>query len=74
MSTFREATNFSGARWRKSAKTQNNGACVEVTRVGEIIGVRDSKDPSGPILTFTLREFEAFLDGAHKGEFDDLVR
>jgi len=74
MSTLGEATNFSGATWRKSAKTQANGQCVEVARMGEIIGVRDSKDPSGPILAFTLREFEAFLDGAHNGEFDDLVR
>jgi hypothetical protein len=45
-----------------------------VARVGDVIGVRDSKDPSGPMLTFTLAEFEAFLDGTHKGEFDDLVR
>lgn len=67
-------TDFAGAAWRKSIKTQNNGACVEVARVGEIVGVRDSKNPDGPILTFTLREFEAFLDGAHNGEFDDIVR
>ncbi len=53
MSTLGEATNFSGATWRKSAKTQANGQCVEVARMGEIIGVRDSKDPSGPILAFT---------------------
>ncbi len=65
---------FAGARWRKSLKTQANGQCVEVARVGETIGVRDSKDPAGAILTFTLPEFEAFLDGAHKGEFDDMVR
>ena len=66
-------TDFSGATWRKSIRSQNNGACVEVARVDDVIGVRDSKDPSGPILRFTIREFEAFLDGAHKGELDDLV-
>jgi hypothetical protein len=64
---------FSGATWRKSVKTQNSGACVEVARAGNIIGVRDSKHPDGPVLRFTIREFEAFLDGAGKGEFDDLV-
>ncbi len=53
MSTLGEATNFSGATWRKSAKTQANGQCVEVARMGEIIGVRDSKDPSGPIPSVT---------------------
>ena len=68
MSDFRDAI------WRKSVKTQNNGACVEVARVGGCIGVRDSKNPDGPVLKFTVREFEAFLDGAGKGEFDDMVR
>lgn len=66
-------TDFSSAVWRKSVKTQNNGACVEVARVGEVIGVRDSKNPTGAVLAFTIAEFEAFLDGASKGEFDDLV-
>jgi hypothetical protein len=66
-------TDFSGATWRKSRRSQNNGACVEVARVGEVIGMRDSKDPDGPVLEFTIREFEAFLDGAYRGEFDDMV-
>ena len=66
-------TDFSGAAWRKSVKTQNSGACVEVARVEDVIGVRDSKDRSGPVLVFSVREFEAFLDGATRGEFNDLV-
>jgi hypothetical protein len=36
---------------------------------GQIL-VRDSKDPDGPILTFTRREFDAFVKGAVGGEFD----
>ncbi|MDG4793041.1 MULTISPECIES: DUF397 domain-containing protein [Micromonospora] len=64
---------FSRAVWRKSTRTQQSGQCVEVARVGEVIGVRDSKDPDGPVLAFTTGEFAAFLDGAAKGEFDDLV-
>jgi hypothetical protein len=33
--------------------------------------VRDSKDKGeGPVLTFTKSEWEAFIDGAKKGEFD----
>jgi hypothetical protein len=64
---------FSRAKWRKSTKTQQSGQCVEVARVGEVVGVRDSKDPTGPVLLFTTGEFAAFLDGAAKGEFDDLL-
>jgi hypothetical protein len=37
------------------------------------IAVRDSKDPSGPMLFFTLLEWRAFLGGVRDGEFDDLV-
>jgi len=32
--------------------------------------VRDSKDPAGPILRFTAREWAAFVGGAKDGEFD----
>lgn len=66
-------TEFRGAAWRKSARSQNSGACVEVARVGDAIGIRDSKDPNGPILAFTVQEFEAFLDGVGRGEFDNPV-
>lgn len=66
-------TDFSTALWRKSTKTQQSGQCVEVARIGDAIGVRDSKHPAGPILEFTLGEFAAFLDGAERGEFNDLI-
>jgi hypothetical protein len=36
------------------------------------IAVRDSKDPSGPVLSFTRHEWVSFLDGLDKGEFDHL--
>jgi len=34
---------------------------------------QSAKDPSGPVLVYTPDEWSAFLDGAKKGEFDDLV-
>ncbi|GAB3429784.1 DUF397 domain-containing protein [Actinophytocola sediminis] len=40
-------------RWRKSSRSQNEGACVEIA--GTLDAVRDSKSPSGPILTADLR-------------------
>jgi len=56
--------------WRKATKSGNNGACVEVRDRGDRVDVRDSKNPTGPILSFTPSEWDAFLDGAKKGEFD----
>lgn len=55
--------------WRK-AKASNTGNCVEVRASSTHIEVRDSKDPSGALLRFTPAEWDAFLDGARKGEFD----
>jgi hypothetical protein len=57
------------ATWHKSSHSGNNG-CVEVAHGDDQIAVRDSKDPSGPILLFTPREWRAFLAGVRDGEFD----
>jgi hypothetical protein len=38
-----------------------------------MIVIGDSKQPGGPVLSYTQQEFDAFLDGAKKGEFDDFV-
>jgi hypothetical protein len=56
--------------WRKATKSGQNGQCVEVARDDDTIKVRDSKNPNGPVLSFTRAEWEAFLDGASKGEFN----
>ncbi|TMM30796.1 MAG: DUF397 domain-containing protein [Actinobacteria bacterium] len=58
-------------RWKKSSKSgSNGGSCVEIRENNGTIQVRDSKDPSGPILTFNAKEWAAFIGGAKDGEFD----
>jgi hypothetical protein len=37
-----------------------------------MVVLRHSKSPDGPVIAYTAEEFYAFLDGAKKGEFDDL--
>jgi hypothetical protein len=62
-----------GVRWVKSSLSFANGNCVEAANLGDgVIGIRDSKDQSGPVLRFTPDEWSAFLAGARNGEFDDL--
>lgn len=39
------------SRWRKSTRSQSQGACVELHPTG---AVRDSKNPTGPTLTGDL--------------------
>lgn len=62
----------SGLVWRKAQASVNNGQCVELARAGDLIAIRDSKQLAGPVLMYTPAEWRAFLDGAKKGEFDDL--
>lgn len=54
------------------AKSSQSAAtsCVEVAACSCHVRVRDSKDPTGPVLTFTRDEWAAFIDGARAGEFD----
>jgi Domain of unknown function (DUF397) len=58
------------ATWRKSSRSYSSGGCVEVACVsGELIGVRDSKDPDGPVLRFSHAEWDLFVGGLCGGEF-----
>ena len=59
--------------WRKAMMSTNNGACVTIASAPGKIVLGDSKDPSGPVLVYTHAEFNAFLDGAKNGEFDDFL-
>ncbi|WP_063041404.1 DUF397 domain-containing protein [Nocardia grenadensis] len=52
---------LSGAIWFKSSYSQHGGDCVEVAHLGEAVGVRDSKDVTGPVLMFTPAEWDGFL-------------
>lgn len=58
--------------WRTALKSGAQN-CVQVARRGSVIMIADSKHPDGPVLSYTLQEWDAFLDGAKKGEFDDFL-
>ncbi|MEV8564531.1 DUF397 domain-containing protein [Streptomyces sp. NPDC051322] len=57
---------LAGAQWRKSSYSGTNGGdCVEVADgcpVGSV-PVRDSKNPSGPVLIFRADTWQAFVAG-----------
>lgn len=60
--------------WIKARASDEQGSCVEQRRHGDVIEVRDTKDQgAGPVLRFTPAEYAAWLDGAKKGEFDQLI-
>lgn len=53
---------LSGAKWFKSSHSGGTNECVEIAHLdGGVVGVRDSKNPSGPALVFTSGQWDAFL-------------
>ncbi len=58
------------ARWRTSTRSGDNGACVETRFADGTAQIRDSKDPSGPVLAFDPSSWAGFVAGVKRGEFD----
>lgn len=55
--------------WRKSSRC-DSGSCIEVGLDTELVQVRDSKDPEGPVLTFNSGSWVEFVAGVKAEEFD----
>ncbi|MFX0580691.1 DUF397 domain-containing protein [Nocardia nepalensis] len=59
------------AEWFKSSRSGSAGECVEVAWLESgHVGIRDSKNRTGPALIFTPAEWDAFTAGVHGGEFN----
>jgi hypothetical protein len=62
---------LSGAKWFKSSRSTGSRECVEIAHLsGGMVGIRDSKDATGPALTFAPAEWDAFVVGLNCGRFD----
>ena len=48
---------------------EGGGACVEVGKL-EIVAVRDSKNPDGPVLYYSMTEWTEFVRAVKAGQFD----
>ncbi|MBF6179809.1 DUF397 domain-containing protein [Nocardia otitidiscaviarum] len=60
---------LSDTHWFKSSHSQHGGECVEIAYLdGGMVGVRDSKNPTGPALIFTASEWSAFTTRVSTGE------
>lgn len=68
------ATQLTDVTWRKSARSNPYGNCVELAALpGGEVAVRNSRHPAGPALVYTPAEMAAFVQGAKDGDFDDLI-
>lgn len=61
--------------WIMSSRSAGNGgSCVEARRYNGLIEVRNSKNPEAGVVRFTTEEWDSFLYGAKRGEFDVLLK
>ncbi|WP_335936470.1 DUF397 domain-containing protein [Streptomyces sp. PTD5-9] len=60
-------------RWFKSSYSNNGGDCIEVAAnlvaLCGVVPVRDSKNPSGPVLNASADAFASFVASVKSGEF-----
>lgn len=62
------------AAWFKSSYSAGRTECVEVAWLGEgKIGVRDSKNPTEPALTFEPAQWDCFTTHLQNGNFTQPV-
>jgi hypothetical protein len=57
--------------WRKAARSISNGACVEVANTARAVAIRDSKDPDGEILRYSIDSWRSFVAAARTGRYDE---
>jgi len=61
---------LSNVQWRKSSGSGVQSNCVEVAFATGHVFTRDSKAPTGPIISYNKTEWSAFLDAVKNGNLD----
>lgn len=57
-----------GVTWRRSGRC-TSGKCVEIAAHRHAVGVRDSKVPEGPVLSFSRYTWNRFAANVKSGRF-----
>lgn len=59
--------------WRTTLSC-NGGECVKVAASDQAVLIADSKQPGGPILSYSRTEWREFVTGIKNGDFDDMLK
>jgi Domain of unknown function (DUF397) len=57
-------------KWRKSSRSNNQSACVELSVTSTRAGIRDSKNPEGGALIINHAQLTTFLERIRRGQHD----
>jgi hypothetical protein len=68
--TTHQQPDVTALQWRKSSHSGSGNNCVEVASMAAAVAVRDSKDPDGGHLVFDAGDWEAFITGIKRGEYN----
>ncbi len=63
---------YKSLTWRTSLSC-DGGACVEVAADRNIIMIRNSRQPGGPLIEYSPEGWHEFVSGIKNGDFDDLL-
>lgn len=61
------------ANWRKSSKSDSSTACIYLATDGDVVGIKESDDPTGTIVVTDRVKLRAFIEGVKAGDFDDMI-
>jgi hypothetical protein len=61
---------FNDEDFKTSSLCVHCNTCVAVAVNIDGVGIRDTKDPTKTTLNFTREEWQLFVEGAKRGEFD----
>jgi hypothetical protein len=68
------AAHLDGAVWKKSERSNSQGACVELARLDlTTVAMRNSRDPEGTALIYPADAVRAMVGALRSGAFDYLV-
>jgi hypothetical protein len=63
------ASEIEHAQWRKSTRCDAN-SCVEVAMLPNVVAIRNSTDPDGPVLSFSPDVWRGFVRSIRAGDLD----
>ncbi|WP_069816253.1 DUF397 domain-containing protein [Streptomyces sp. TP-A0874] len=58
--------------WFKSSYSNGQAECVEIRIGADAVAMRDSKNPGGPVLSFSSEGWQEFVASAAAGAFDQM--